>query len=142
MTATNAPFRADMVGSLLRAQPLKDARAKREAGQITPAELTAIEDAEVARLVARQQAIGLHAITDGEVRRAWWHFDFLWGLSGVEKTSTGQGIQFAGVQTKAESARVTGKLGFPADHPHIQHFKRLQAMDVNYRKLDKRTSQP
>lgn len=122
------PFRADMVGSLLRPQTVKDARAKREAGRISAAELMAIEDAAVKDLVARQQAVGLTAITDGEARRAWWHFDFLWGLTGVEKISTGQGIQFAGVQTKAESVRVSGKLDFPDTHPHIEHFRRLAAM--------------
>jgi 5-methyltetrahydropteroyltriglutamate--homocysteine methyltransferase len=127
MLIAKGPFRADMVGSLLRSQPLKLAREKREAGQMDPAELTAIEDAEIKKLVAKQEAIGLTAITDGEARRAWWHFDFLWGLSGVEKV-TGTSIQFAGVQTKAESAKVAGKVDFPADHPHIEHFKRLLAM--------------
>jgi 5-methyltetrahydropteroyltriglutamate--homocysteine methyltransferase len=26
----------------------------------------------------------LHAVTDGEYRRAFWHYDFLAGLDGVE----------------------------------------------------------
>ena len=128
MTANGAPFRADMVGSLLRSAVLKDARRKWESGALGAAEMTAIEDAEIAKLVAKQEAIGLDAITDGEARRAWWHFDFLWGLTGVEKIATGQGIQFAGVQTKAESARVTGRIDFADTHPHLEHFKRLQAM--------------
>jgi 5-methyltetrahydropteroyltriglutamate--homocysteine methyltransferase len=128
MTRFRGPFRADMVGSLLRTPPLKQARTQHAEGRLGATALTAVEDAEIAKLVARQEAIGLDAITDGELRRAWWHFDFLWGLSGVDKVSTGQGIQFAGVQTKAETVKVTGKLGFPADHPHLEHFKRLAAM--------------
>ena len=36
MNDTHAPFRADEVGSLLRTAPLKDARAKRAEGKITP----------------------------------------------------------------------------------------------------------
>jgi 5-methyltetrahydropteroyltriglutamate--homocysteine methyltransferase len=128
MTALKGPFRADMVGSLLRPAAIKEAREKRERDEISADELTAIEDAEIAKLVARQEAIGLTAITDGEARRAWWHFDFLWGLDGVEKVSTGQGIQFAGVQTKAETAKVTGKIGFSPSHPHLEHFRRLNAM--------------
>jgi 5-methyltetrahydropteroyltriglutamate--homocysteine methyltransferase len=123
-----APFRADMVGSLLRTAPLKVAREQREKGTFGAAELMAIEDAEIKKLVAKQESIGLQGITDGEARRSWWHFDFLWGLQGVEKVATGQGIQFAGVQTKAETAKVTGKLAFTMDHPHIEHFKRLKAM--------------
>jgi 5-methyltetrahydropteroyltriglutamate--homocysteine methyltransferase len=62
------------------------------------------------------------------VRRGWWHFDFLWGLNGVEKVTGGRGIQFAGIETRAESLRVTGKLSFPASHPHIGHFRSLLAM--------------
>ena len=127
MTA-NAPYRADMVGSLLRSPRLHQARDRHERKGISAAELTAIEDAEIKLLVARQEAIGLTAITDGEARRAWWHFDFLWGLTGVEKVTGGQGIQFAGVQTKAESARVTGRIDFSENHPHLAHFQRLKAM--------------
>jgi 5-methyltetrahydropteroyltriglutamate--homocysteine methyltransferase len=138
MPAKTGPFRADQVGSLLRSAALKAAREKRERGQITAAELTAIEDAEIRKIVSRQESIGLQGITDGEFRRAWWHFDFLWGLTGVEKVATSQGIQFAGVQTKAETAKVTGKLDFPANHPHIEHFKRLKAM-VGPGKLAKMT---
>ena len=128
MTTDRPPFRADMVGSLLRPKGIKTARTKREKNEITAAELTAIEDGEIAKLVAKEQAVGLTAITDGEARRAWWHFDFLWGLDGVEKVSTGQGIQFAGVQTKAETAKVTGKIDFPLTHPFLEHFWRLNSM--------------
>ena len=128
MTTAKAPFRADMVGSLLRPRAIKEARDKREHGELAATELTAIEDAEIKNLVAKQEAIGLTGITDGEARRAWWHFDFLWGLDGVEKVTAGQGIQFAGVQTKAETAKVTGRLDFSPSHPHLEHFRQLNAM--------------
>ena len=127
MFPDKAPFRADMVGSLLRPPAVKKAREQHEKGEISAEELTAVEDTEIANLVAKEEAVGLTAITDGEARRAWWHFDFLWGLDGVEKT-TGQGIQFAGVTTKAETPEVTGKLGFPDTHPHLDHFRRLKGM--------------
>jgi len=39
MPKTTPPFRADHVGSILRSTPLKEARAKREKGEITPAQL-------------------------------------------------------------------------------------------------------
>jgi 5-methyltetrahydropteroyltriglutamate--homocysteine methyltransferase len=119
-----APFRADMVGSLLRTQALKDARAKREAGQITPAELRTIEDQEIKVLVKKQEQIGLQAVTDGEFRRAFWHFDFLENLTGVEGIASA-GIAFKGVTTRGHSIRVVGKIDFAADHPHIAHFQYL-----------------
>ena len=124
---THAPFRADEVGSLLRTAPLKEARAKREKGEITPAQLKAVEDEEIRKIIRKQEDVGLQLATDGEFRRSWWHFDFFWHLTGCERVSTAQGIQFHGVQTKAESLKVTSKLDFPADHPMIEHFKFLKA---------------
>ena len=62
---TKPPFRADRVGSLLRAGPVKEARTKRATNEITPAELKAVEDAEIRKLVAKQESIGLQAVTDG-----------------------------------------------------------------------------
>ena len=94
MNRTKPPFRADQVGSLLRSAPVKEARTKRVTGEITPAQLKSVEDAEIARLVARQEAVGLKGVTDGEFRRSWWHYDFLAGLDGVELVSVAQGLQF------------------------------------------------
>ena len=121
MKRTKPPFRADHVGSFLRPAALKEARAKREKGAITAAELKAVEDREIEKVIRKQEEIGLKLATDGEFRRAWWQFDFFKGLDGAELYSTGQGIKFAGVETKAESVRVIGKVGFSA-HPHIEHF--------------------
>ncbi len=122
------PFRADQVGSLLRSTPVKQARTKRLAGEITPAQLQVVEDAEIAKLVARQESIGLQAVTDGEFRRSWWHYDFLAALDGVELVSVAQGLQFKGTQTKAEGLHVHGKIDFPADHPMIGHFRFLKSV--------------
>jgi methionine synthase II (cobalamin-independent) len=123
---TVPPFRADHVGSLLRPASLKDARAKHAKGQIDDAALKAVEDREIEAVIKKQEGIGLQLATDGEFRRSWWQFDFYKGLDGVELYSTGQGIKFAGVETKAESVRVVGKIGF-STHPHIEHFKFVQA---------------
>ena len=120
------PFRADMVGSLLRSSTLKAARDRRERGEIDAAALERVEDEEIVKLVRKQEEVGLKAVTDGEYRRAWWHYDFLGALDGVELVSVDQGIQFAGVQTKAQAPRIVGKIGF-SDHPFIEHFKFLAA---------------
>src|SRR5258708_6564302 len=69
MQRTKPPFRADQVGSLLRSAPVKEARTRRATGEITPAGLEAVEDAEIAKLVAKQEAIGLQAVTHGRRRR-------------------------------------------------------------------------
>jgi 5-methyltetrahydropteroyltriglutamate--homocysteine methyltransferase len=127
MQTTTPPFRADMVGSLLRTAPLKDARAKREKGQITPAQLKSVEDEEIRKIIKKQEEVGLQLATDGEFRRSWWHFDFFWHLTGCERVVLDHGIQFHGIQTKPESLKITGKLDFPADHPMLEHFKFLKA---------------
>lgn len=134
MQRTRPPFRADMVGSLLRTKRLADARAQRDRGEIDATALRQIEDEEIKALVKKQEAIGLQAVTDGEYRRSWWHYDFLWNLDGVEKVTLEQGIQFAGVQTKAEAPRVTGKIGF-SDHPFLEHFRFLAANTSHVAKM-------
>jgi 5-methyltetrahydropteroyltriglutamate--homocysteine methyltransferase len=126
MQRTKAPFRADHVGSFLRPAALKEARAKREQGAITAAELKAVEDREIEKIIKKQEEIGLKLATDGEFRRSWWHFDFLGMLDGVDLYESDQGIQFRGVQTKAQSLRIVGKVGF-SNHPMLEHFKFLKA---------------
>jgi 5-methyltetrahydropteroyltriglutamate--homocysteine methyltransferase len=125
MQRTKAPFRADHVGSLLRPAPLKQARAKREKGEITAGQLEQVEDREIENIIKRQEEAGLKLATDGELRRSWWQFDFYKALDGVELYSTGKGITFAGVETKAESVRVVGKVDF-STHPHLDHFRFLK----------------
>jgi 5-methyltetrahydropteroyltriglutamate--homocysteine methyltransferase len=128
MQRTKPPFRADQVGSLLRSAPVKAARTRRLAGDITAAALKAIEDGEIRKLVAKQESIGLQAVTDGEFRRAWWHYDFLSHLDGVELVRVAQGLQFKGTQTKAEGLHVHGKIDFSAAHPMLEHFRYLKSV--------------
>lgn len=90
------PFRADHVGSLLRPPALRAARAARRDGRIDDAGLRAVEDACIAEAVRRQESIGLRAATDGEYRRAYWHYDFVGGLDGVEIYEPAQKIAFKG----------------------------------------------
>ncbi|MBX9748240.1 MAG: 5-methyltetrahydropteroyltriglutamate--homocysteine S-methyltransferase [Roseococcus sp.] len=115
------PFRADHVGSLLRPIPLREARAARAAGTLSPEELRVAEDSAIQAVIAEQKAIGLKAVTDGEFRRAFWHFDFLAGLGGVEMYEADQGIQFQGGQTKAYGLKVTGPIRYET-HPFVRDY--------------------
>lgn len=78
------PFRADHVGSFLRPKYLLDARAQRASGEITPAQLRAVEDRAITEIVRFQEDVGLQSITDGEFRRTYFHIDFLEQLGGVK----------------------------------------------------------
>ena len=124
---TRAPFRADQVGSLLRPARLKSARADFENGKTDSEALKSIEDQCIREVVARQESAGLHAVTDGEFRRTWWHFDYLAGLDGVELVKSEHGIQFHGVQTKPGTIAVTGRVGFDG-HYMLDHFRFLQGI--------------
>lgn len=124
---TAPPFRADHVGSLLRTVTLKDARARRERGEIPPEEFKAIEDREIAGIIKKQEDIGLKAVTDGEFRRAFWNYDFLGALAGAEAYLGERKIKFQGPNPKPMMLRVTSKLGAFSGHPMIDHFKFVTA---------------
>lgn len=120
------PYRADHVGSLLRPARLKEARARRAAGEITADELREIEDAEIVKVIRRQEDIGLRAATDGEFRRAFWQIDFLERLGGVESYEGERKVRFQGPQPKPVLLRTVGKVTAPASHPMIEHFRFLR----------------
>ena len=112
------PFRADHVGSLLRPRRIAEARAT----NLPSAELRAIEDQEIIGLIKMQEDVGLKVVTDGEARRAFWHFDFMGMLDGMDMEVRGEGVQFHGTKIPPVHPVINGKLGFPADHPMLEHF--------------------
>ncbi len=95
-TSSKPPFRADHVGSLLRPAEVHAARAQAEKGEITRAQLRAVEDRAIAEAVKMQEGVGLQGITDGEFRRAFWHVDFLTGFSGIKATQSNYAVTFKG----------------------------------------------
>jgi 5-methyltetrahydropteroyltriglutamate--homocysteine methyltransferase len=127
MPRTKPPFRADHVGSLLRPAALKQARAKHEQGEISAEELKTIEDREIEAVIHKQEEAGLRSVTDGEFRRAFWNYDFLGQLDGVEAYLGERKIKFQGPQPKPMMLRVIGKLGGYRAHPMIEHFKFVAA---------------
>ena len=88
-----APFRADVVGSFLRPDTIKQARQLFAQGTISAQQLRTVENEAIRQVVQQQCDCGLHVVTDGEFRRAWWHFDFFDGLQGVERYDADKGIQ-------------------------------------------------
>ena len=124
----NAPFRADVVGSYLRPAELKAAREDFAAGKIDAAALKAVEDKAITELVAKQKAAGLHVITDGEFRRGWWHFDFMWGFNGVDHAAAAHRVAFHDEVTPADTATVTGRIS-GENHPFVEHFKFVKVLE-------------
>ena len=76
------------------APPSRTRARSAQKGEITAAQLKAVEDHEIDKIVRKQEEVGLKLATDGEYRRSWWHLDFYWGLTGVEKITLPHGIKF------------------------------------------------
>jgi 5-methyltetrahydropteroyltriglutamate--homocysteine methyltransferase len=82
--AKKPPFKADVVGSLLRPPAIHTARTQRTEGKISAHDLWEIEAAQVREAVNLQKAVGLKVCTDGEFHRRHWFLDFLERIEGVE----------------------------------------------------------
>ena len=122
-----APFRLDHVGSFLRPERLKEARAKFNDGEITVEELERVENEEIIALIEKEKELGLKSVTDGEFRRAFWHLDFLENLDGVELVEVDHfSVQFKDKDVKPKTLRIVGKVDFYENHPFVKHFKFLK----------------
>ena len=122
MNDVSPPFRADHVGSLLRPSVVAELRA----GDTDPAknaELREAEDQAIVEVINRQQDIGLKAVTDGEFRRSFWHYDFMGMLTGLDLIQREEGVQFSGIKLRPIFPVISGKLDFPDDHPMLEHFQ-------------------
>jgi 5-methyltetrahydropteroyltriglutamate--homocysteine methyltransferase len=71
----------------------------------------AFQEQAIRAVVAKQEAIGLRAVTDGEFSRDWWHLDFLAGLEGVTLREN-PGPKFGGTEEQPPIPAVTGKLRY------------------------------
>ena len=119
------PFRADHVGSLLRLKNVAVAREKYFASKysLSAEELAAVEEQSIIELIKMQEDAGLLAVTDGEQRRSFWHYDFMGMLTGLELEERDEGVQFAGVKLRPIFPTIQAKLDFPDDHPMLEHFR-------------------
>ena len=127
MSNLKTPFRYDFVGSFLRPQALKDAKAAYNDGKITKEELDRVTDEEITKVVAKQKKLGFHAITDGEFRRTYWHLDFMCGFEGVTHQAGG-GVQFNAEMAALDDTWLIGKVK-AKPHPFVEYFKFLKQFE-------------
>lgn len=128
MTAT-PPYRADHVGSLLRPESVRRTRKQLEEKSAQAEELAAVEDEAILKVIRQQEDAGLRAVTDGEFRRSFWHYDFMEGLTGfeMEERDPEAGVAFHGVKLRPVFPVIRERLDFPGDHPMIEHFRFVAA---------------
>ena len=128
MSKLQTPFRYDFVGSFLRPQALKDAKAALRAGKIDQAAFDKVVNEEITKVVAKQKELGYHVITDGEFRRTFWHLDFMWGFEGVDHQATGNGVPFHDELAVLDDTYLVNKVRAKA-HPFVEYFKFLKQFE-------------
>lgn len=128
MTGIKTPYRYDFVGSFLRPQALKDAKAAYQKKAISQEEYDAVVNEEIAKVVAKQKELGYHVITDGEFRRTFWHLDFMWGFEGVAHENTGNGVRFDAELAILDDTYLVGKIK-AKPHPFVEYFKYLKQFE-------------
>ena len=129
MSLLQTPFRYDYVGSFLRPERLKKARADFESGTINPSQLKEVEDECILDLVNKIKDLGYHVITDGEFRRSTWHLDFMWGFNGIEHKKTLAGnTTFDGEAAMIDDTYMISKISVK-EHPFVEHFKFIKALE-------------
>ena len=129
MSLLQTPFRYDYVGSFLRPERLKKARADFESGMINPSQLKEVEDECILDLVSKIKDLGYHVITDGEFRRSTWHLDFMWGFNGIEHKKTLSGnTTFDEEAAMIDDTYMISKISVK-EHPFVEHFKFIKALE-------------
>jgi len=124
----HSPYRYDFVGSFLRPQALKDAKANFQKGSISKEEFDKIMNEEITKIVSKQKELGFLAITDGEFRRTFWHLDLIWGFEGVGHKTNEKGFEIRGENIKFDYTYLVGKLK-AKPHPFIEYFKFLKQFE-------------
>jgi 5-methyltetrahydropteroyltriglutamate--homocysteine methyltransferase len=99
------PYRADHVGSFLRPPELLEAR---QAAANNGAELDAIEDRQIDRVLAKQKELGFEIFTDGEFRRRNFMSDFTDAVEGFDLGDAVNRTWKAGQAKDAPVSSVTG----------------------------------
>ena len=122
MSKYQTPCRYDFVGSFLRPQEVKQAKADYAEGKISEEEKDRIIDAAITDVVKKQKELGYHVITDGEFRRTYWHLDFMWGFNGIEHIELDHGYFFHGEETTHGSIAISDEIN-GENHPFVEHFK-------------------
>ncbi len=129
------PCRADHVGSLLRPEALKNARAQFLDGKFDAAALRALEDKSIREAVAMQESVGLASVTDGEFRRTSFHFDFLGKIEGVSAVlGRAPDANTPGQAFQPPQLKIVGKIRH-ARNIEVDGFKFLKAATRQTAKL-------
>lgn len=120
------PNHYDQVGSLLRPKRLQEARKQYAQQELDQEALAEVENEEIEKIVKQQVELGFKDVTDGELRRSWWHLDFYAGLLGTQYFVPEKGWNFAGIETRPGGIKIVDPISYNPDHPFFASFEYLQ----------------
>ncbi|MFP8818201.1 5-methyltetrahydropteroyltriglutamate--homocysteine S-methyltransferase [Acinetobacter johnsonii] len=123
--AEYAHNKVEHIGSFLRALKLKKARYDFADRVIYEETLRQVEDIEIDNLIDIQLDLDCSVMTDGDFRRAWWHFDFLEQLNGIEGYKTRDGLKYKNAITKPYDIRITDEISWSDEHTCLAHYRYL-----------------
>jgi 5-methyltetrahydropteroyltriglutamate--homocysteine methyltransferase len=129
VSKTTPTWRAEVVGSLLRPDYLKDAVARADSGDLGADELAAIQDRAALEAIALQEDCGVDVVTDGEVRRKFWFDPLTVSLSGYNPDESAPVPFTKGDKPSEPPPRlpvVTARLGYRTNLP-LQEFSFVRA---------------
>lgn len=118
-------YRADQVGSFLRPQALKDARIALSEGRINREQLSALEDAEILRVLEMQKSTGIDIFSDGEFRRGGWSTDFAEAVEGYVPGRPAVAVQFQGGAATATRSAPSAGIGAGVIGARLRQRRRL-----------------
>lgn len=123
--AEYAHNKVEHIGSFLRALKLKKARYDFVDRVIYEETLRQVENIEIDNLIDIQLDLGCSVMTDGDFRRAWWHFDFLEKLNGIDGYKTRDGLKYKNAITKPYNIRITDKINWSDEHTCLAYYRYL-----------------
>lgn len=118
--------RSDQVGSLRRPDFLMEARRQFREGTITRKDLRDHEDAAIGDALARERAIGIDILTDGEFRRDAWQTDISDALDGFVSAYPRR------EQKLPDGSTVTLELHTKAIERKLSQVRRITAHEVGF----------
>jgi len=140
MAGRTPPFRADIVGSFMRPERLKEARRQaglelgstaedQSPGTLSMEALRKIEDECIRELVAFEESIGLKVVTDGEFRRGSWAYDAIGRFEGIDlRRQDGSYDATFGSGFQPPIAHADGKVGRKPGGIVLEEYKFTSAL--------------
>src|SRR5947209_3078728 len=118
-------IRVDQVGSLCSPLPLQEVFGRYKRGAATNQELSEAQDKAISAIVAKQNALGLPVVTDGELRRRNFQESFGLSVAGFDQAAEDKSMEHVTTSPMARAEQDFSAAG-PAIVTRRKVVKRLR----------------